>query len=43
MDPNNPMTHQLLGQAFRDVGKTADAERELKVAEELRNQQTDFH
>jgi tetratricopeptide (TPR) repeat protein len=43
MDPNNPMTHQLLGQAFRDVGKTADAERELKVAEQLRNQQTDFH
>ena len=42
MDPNNPMTHQLLGQALRDVGKTADAERELKIAEQLRNQQTDF-
>ncbi len=42
MDPNNPMTHQLLGQAFRDVGKTADAERELKIAEQLRNKQNDF-
>ena len=42
MDPNNPMTHQLLGQAYRDVGKTDDAERELKTAEQLRNKQTDF-
>jgi tetratricopeptide (TPR) repeat protein len=42
MDPNNPMTHQLLGQALRDVGKTSDAERELKIAEQLRNKQTDF-
>jgi tetratricopeptide (TPR) repeat protein len=42
MDPNNPMTHQLLGQAYRDVGKTEDAERELKTAEQLRNKQTDF-
>lgn len=42
MDPNNPMTHQLLGQAYRDMGKTADAERELKVAEQLRNKQTDI-
>jgi len=42
MDPNNPMTHQLLGQAYRDLGNTADAERELKVAEQLRNKQTDF-
>jgi len=42
MDPNNPMTHQLLGQAYRDVGKTADAERELKIAEQLRNKMTDF-
>lgn len=42
MDPNNPMTHQLLGQAYRDVGKTDDAERELKAAEQLRNKQTDL-
>jgi tetratricopeptide (TPR) repeat protein len=41
MDPNNPMTHQLLGQAYRDMGMTEDAERELKVAEGLRNKQTD--
>jgi Flp pilus assembly protein TadD len=42
MDPNNPMTHQLLGQAYRDVGKTDEAEHELKIAEQLRNKQTDF-
>ena len=41
MDPNNPMTHQLLGQAYRDIGKTDDAERELKLAEQLRNQQNE--
>ena len=42
MDPNNPVTHQLLGQALRDIGKNSDAERELKIAEQLRNKQTDF-
>ena len=41
MDPNNPMTHQLLGQAYRDMGKADDAERELKIAEQLRNQQSE--
>lgn len=40
MDPNNPMTHQLLGQAYRNVGKKEDAERELKLAEQLQNSQT---
>jgi tetratricopeptide (TPR) repeat protein len=40
MDPNNPMTHQLLGQAYRNVGKKDDAERELKLAEQLQNSQT---
>ena len=40
MDPNNPMTHQLLGQAYRNVGKKNDAERELKLAEKLQNSQT---
>ncbi len=39
MDPNNPMTHQLLGQAYRSVGKKEDAERELKLAEQLQNAQ----
>lgn len=41
MDPNNPMTHQLLGQAYRDIGKPDEAERELKLAEQLRNQQSE--
>lgn len=40
MDPNNPMTHQLLGQAYRNVGKKEDAERELKLAEQLQNPQS---
>jgi Flp pilus assembly protein TadD len=35
MDPNNPMPHQLLGQAYRTLGQASDAERELKQAEEL--------
>ena len=39
MDPNNPITHHLLGQSYRDLGKSEDAERELKVAEELQNKQ----
>ncbi len=39
MDPNNPITHHLLGQAQKDLGNTADADRELKLAEELQNAQ----
>jgi Flp pilus assembly protein TadD len=35
MDPNNPMTHHLLGQTYRDMGKKEEAETELKLAEEL--------
>ena len=35
MDPNNPITHHLLGQAFRDLGQTDNADRELKIAEQL--------
>jgi tetratricopeptide (TPR) repeat protein len=35
MDPNNYMTHHLLGQAYRDVGKYEDAERELRIANQL--------
>lgn len=42
MDPNNPMTHQLLGQAYRDMGKADEAEQELKLAEQLRNKQTEI-
>ena len=33
MDPNNPMTHHLLGQAYREMGKKEEAEGELKLAE----------
>ena len=35
MDPNNPTTHHLLGQTYRDMGKKEEAESELKLAEEL--------
>jgi len=35
MDPNNSITHHLLGQAYRDLGRNEDAERELKSAEQL--------
>jgi Flp pilus assembly protein TadD len=35
MDPNNPMPHHLLGQAYRELGRTDEAERELKLAEQL--------
>jgi tetratricopeptide (TPR) repeat protein len=39
MDPNNPIPHHLLGQAYRELGRAEDAERELKLAEELQVQQ----
>jgi Flp pilus assembly protein TadD len=35
MDPGNPMTHHLLGQTYRDMGKQNEAEDELKQAEAL--------
>jgi Flp pilus assembly protein TadD len=35
MDPNNPTTHHLLGQAYRDMGKKEESENELKLAEQL--------
>jgi predicted Zn-dependent protease len=35
MDPNNFMTHSLLGQAYRAAGRTDDAERETAKAVEL--------
>jgi len=37
MDPNNPTTHHLLGQAYRDTGKKEEAESELKLAEQLQS------
>jgi tetratricopeptide (TPR) repeat protein len=39
MDPGNFITHHLLGEAYRDMGKLADAERELKTAEEIQSSQ----
>ncbi|HWC19921.1 MAG TPA: tetratricopeptide repeat protein [Terriglobales bacterium] len=39
MDPSNYMTHHLMGEAYRGVGRTDDAERELKRAEELQTAQ----
>jgi Flp pilus assembly protein TadD len=39
MDPNNPMPHHLLGQAYRDMGRNEDAERELNVAGQLEERQ----
>jgi Flp pilus assembly protein TadD len=35
MDPNNSVAHHLLGQAYRDMGRTEDAERELQIAQQL--------
>jgi len=35
MDPNNLITHHLLGQTYRDVGRQDEAERELKIASQL--------
>ena len=37
MDPNKSISHHLLGQAYRDLGRSEDAERELKLAEQLQS------
>jgi tetratricopeptide (TPR) repeat protein len=39
MDPNNPITHHLLGQGYRDLGKADEAAFELKLAEQLQQKQ----
>jgi Flp pilus assembly protein TadD len=39
MDPKNPTTHHLLGQAYRDMGRKEEAENELKLAQELQTTQ----
>ena len=39
MDPNNPVPHHLLGQAYRDLGRSEDAERELTIAGQLESRQ----
>jgi tetratricopeptide (TPR) repeat protein len=41
MDPNNSIPHHLLGQAYRDLGRPVDAERELKLAEQLQSRQNE--
>jgi len=35
MDPANFMTHSLLAQAYRSLGRTADASRELQLTEKI--------
>ena len=40
MDPSNYMTHSLLGQAYRSLGRTADATREGETAEKLQSAAT---
>jgi predicted Zn-dependent protease len=35
MDPGNSMTHSLLGQAYRTLGRTDDASREILKAQQL--------
>ena len=36
MDPNNSVAHHLLGlEAYRDMGRNEDAERELQIAQQL--------
>ena len=40
MDPSNYMTHSLLGQAYRALGKTAEASREAETAEKLQSAAT---
>jgi tetratricopeptide (TPR) repeat protein len=39
MDPSNTMTHHLLGQTYRDMGRKEEAESELKRAEQLQTKQ----
>lgn len=40
MDPNNYIAHHLLGEAYRALGRDADADAELKTSEKLQAQQT---
>lgn len=39
MDPSNAISHHLLGQAYRDLGRTEEAEMELKLAEQLQSRE----
>ena len=37
MDPSNYMTHSMLGQAYRAVGRVEDASREVQIAQKLQS------
>jgi tetratricopeptide (TPR) repeat protein len=37
MDPNNFMTHSLLGQAYRSLGRQQDASRETQISEKIQS------
>jgi Flp pilus assembly protein TadD len=39
MDPNNDMTHHLLWQTYRDMGMKEEADREMRIAQQLRKEQ----
>jgi Flp pilus assembly protein TadD len=39
MDPNNSVAHHLLGQAYLDMGRSDDAERERQLAQQLQSAQ----
>lgn len=36
MDPRNPMTHTLLGQAYRSLGREEEAKKEIEAASKVR-------
>jgi Tfp pilus assembly protein PilF len=37
MDPNNYISHHLLGEAYQGAGRAEEAEHELKLAEQLQS------
>lgn len=38
MDPANYMTHNYLGQAYRSMGRTADAQREIQMSQQIQTE-----
>jgi tetratricopeptide (TPR) repeat protein len=40
MDPNNYMAHTLLGQAYRRTGRTAEANQQFQIADQIQNNKT---
>ena len=43
MEPNNPTTHHLLGQAYRDMGKKEDAESGVEAGGRIADEREDIH